>query len=166
MSMSENEKETISLPRNIHTMPKSDLLESEEYQNFKRNKNVPNKEMEGLLNVLKQSKLDEEVIFWSFRLFEKDHDKLLNQMLDGSKKFKLNQMMDIFNEYCQLCSPVDYEVAEMILSNGRKALSIDFSKAEWVQIKYGSHFKGRIYWAMAKALEVLGRHSEIMKLHR
>ena len=75
-------------------------------------------------------------------------------------------MMDIFNEYCQLCSPVDYEVAEMILSNGRKALSIDFSKAEWVQIKYGSHFKGRIYWAMAKALEVLGRHSEIMKLHR
>ena len=164
--MSGKESETISLPRNIHTMPKLDLLESEEYQNFKRNKNVPNKEMEGLLNVLKQSKLDEEVIFWSFRLFEKDHDKLLNQMLDGSKKFKLNQMMDIFNEYCQLCSPVDYVVAEMILSNGRKALSIDFSKAEWVQIKYGSHFKGRIYWAMAKALEVLGRHSEIMKLHR
>ena len=32
----------------------------------------------------------------------------------------------------------------MILSNGRKALSIDFSKAEWVQIKYGSHFKGRM----------------------
>ena len=83
--MSENEKETISLPRNINTMPKLDLLESEEYQNFKRNKNVPNKEVEGLLNVLKQLKLDEEIIFWSFRLFEKDDNKLLNQMLDGSK---------------------------------------------------------------------------------
>ena len=45
-------------------------------------------------------------------------------------------------------------------------LCIDIESAKICRAKFGIFVKSRIYLAMVKALECLGRHSEIMKLRR
>ena len=150
--MSGMKKEIDSLLRDIQSMTKLDLLQNAKYQNVRRNKKIARMEMEYLRCAVHKLDLYEEIIFWSLRLLEKDH--------------KLNHMLDIFNKYCKLSNPIDYEVAEMIRSHGQNALCIDVESAKICRAKFGIFVKSRIYLAMVKALEYLGRHSEIMKLYK